>query len=70
MLDWHTCKRCYPLEIKLLLLLLNRSGQLQKPRRVMKLQNIETKDIILSGQRTTKELIKLLICVFVVCIWH
>ena len=27
MLDWHPCQMCYPLEIKLLLLLLFRHGK-------------------------------------------
>ena len=35
MLDWHSCQICYPLEIKILLLL-NRPAQLQKLARAVK----------------------------------
>ena len=49
MLDWHTCQICYPLEIKLLLLLLLHASKAyleKKNSEKMNMKNVNCKYIV------------------------
>ena len=76
MLDWHSCQTCYPLEKKLLLLLLYyvrlkpACAATEKLVRDLKFRILKLEILYNNKDADQTARMRMLICAFVVCIWH